>query len=148
MSELIPWMDKEINKMRRDMDRLFNRCWPDIGAELFLEDVSGGFSLETFLTEDTFLIKAVLPGIDPKTLDITISDDKLTIKGSKKEVSVEGSGYYKRVERKLSRFSRTIPLPFHARIREIKATLNNGILNIVVPKQKPQKALYIKIKTI
>ncbi len=114
MSELIPWMDKEINKMRRDMDRLFNRCWPDIGAELFLEDVSRGFSLETFLTEDTFLIKAVLPGIDPKTLDITISDDKLTIKGSKKEVSVEGSGYYKRVERKLSRFSRTIPLPFHA----------------------------------
>ena len=148
MSELIPWMDKEINKMRRDMDRLFNRCWPDIGAELFLEDVSGGFSLETFLTEDTFLIKAVLPGIDPKTLDITVSDDKLTIKGSKKEVSVEGSGYYKRVERKLSRFSRTIPLPFYAQKNEIKATLNNGILNIVVPKQKPQKALYIKIKTI
>ena len=147
MSELIPWMDKEINKMRRDMDRLFNRCWPDIGAELFLEDVSGGFSLETFLTEDTFLIKAVLPGIDPKTLDITVSDDKLTIKGSKKEVSVEGSGYYKRVERKLSRFSRTIPLPFYAQKNEIKATLNNGILNIVVPKQKPQKALYIKIKT-
>jgi len=148
MSELIPWMDKEINKMRRDMDRLFNRCWPDIGAELFLEDVSRGFSLETFLTEDTFLIKAVLPGIDPKTLDITISDDKLTIKGSKKEVSVEGSGYYKRVERKLSRFSRTIPLPFYAQKNEIKATLNNGILNIVVPKKKPQKALYIKIKTI
>jgi HSP20 family protein len=148
MSELIPWMDKEINKMRRDMDRLFNRCWPDIGAELFLEDVSRGFSLDTFLTEDTFLIKAVLPGIDPKTLDITISDDKLTIKGSKKEVSVEGSGYYKRVERKLSRFSRTIPLPFHAQKNEIKATLNNGILNIVVPKKKPQKALYIKIKTI
>ena len=148
MSELIPWMDKEINKMRRDMDRLFNRCWPDIGAELFLEDVSGGFSLETFLTEDVFLIKAVLPGIDPKTLDITVSDDKLTIKGSKKEVSVEGSGYYKRVERKLSRFSRTRPLPFYAQKSEIKATLNNGILNIVVPKQKPQKALYIKIKTI
>ena len=148
MSELIPWMDKEINKMRRDMDRLFSRCWPDIGAELFLEDVSGGISLETLLTEDTFLIKAVLPGIDPKTLDISVTDDKLTIKGSKKEESVEGSGYYKRVERKLSCFSRTIPLPFYTQIREIKATLNRGILNIVVPKWKPQKACCIEIETV
>ncbi|MBL7225509.1 MAG: Hsp20/alpha crystallin family protein [Desulfobacteraceae bacterium] len=148
MSELIPWMDKEINKMRRDMERLFNRFWPDIGTELFLEDVSGGISLETVLTEDTFMIRAVLPGIDPKSLDISVTDDKLTIKGSKKEESVEGSGYYQRIERKLSSFSRTIPLPFHARIREIKATLNKGILNIVVPKWKPQKARYIEIETI
>ena len=148
MSELIPWMDKEINKMRRDMERLFNRFWPDIGAELFLEDVSGGISLETVLTEDTFMIRAVLPGIDPKSLDISVTDDKLTIKGSKKEESVEESGYYQRIERKLSSFSRTIPLPFHARIREIKATLNKGILNIVVPKWKPQKARYIKIETV
>ena len=148
MSELIPWMDKEINKMRRDMERLFNRFWPDIGAELFMEDVSGGISLETILTEDTFMIKAVLPGIDPKTLDISVTDDKLIIKGSKKEESVKGSGYYQRIERKLSSFSRTIPLPFHARIREIKATLNKGILNIVVPKWKPQKVRYIKIETI
>lgn len=148
MSELIPWMDKEINRMRREMERLFNRFWPDIGAELFLEDVSGGISFETVLTEDTFMIRAVLPGIDPKSLGISVTDDKLTIKGSKREASVKGSGYYQRIERKLSSFSRTIPLPFHARIREIKATLNKGILNIVVPKWKPQKVRYIEIETI
>ena len=94
------------------------------------------------------MIRAVLPGIDPKSLDISVTDDKLTIKGSKKEVSVEGNGYYQRVERKLSSFSRTIPLPFHARIREIKATLNKGILNIVVPKWKRQKSRCIEIETI
>jgi len=66
MSELIPWMDKEINKMRREMECLFNRCWPDIGADLFLENISGGILLETVLTEDTFMIRAVLPGIDPQ----------------------------------------------------------------------------------
>ena len=148
MSELIPWMDKEINKMRREMECLFNRCWPDIGADLFLEDISGGISLKTFLTEDTFLIKVVLPGIDSKSLDISVTDNKLTIKGSKKEVSIEGSGYYQRIERKLSSFSRTIPLPFYARIREIKATLNKGILNIVVPKWKPQIARCIEIDCI
>ena len=148
MSELIPWMDKEINKMRRDMDRLFNQCWPDIGADLFLGDVAGRISIETTLTQDAFLIKTVIPGVDPKSLDVTVTDDKLTIKGSKKEESVEGSGYYQRVEKKLSCFSRTIPLPFYARISEIKATINNGILTILVPKRKPQKACCIEIKTI
>ena len=148
MSELIPWMDKEINKMRREMECIFNRCWPDIGADLFLEDISGGISLETVLTEDTFMIRAVLPGIDPKSLNISVTADKLTIKGSKREVSVKGSGYYQRIERKLSSFSRTISLPFHTRIRKIKATLNKGILNIVVPRWKPQKARYIEIETI
>ncbi len=148
MSELIPWMDKEIHKMRREMECLFNRCWPDIGADLFLEDVSGGISFETVLTQDRFIIRAALRGIDPKSLDISVTDDKLTIKGRKKEVSVEGSGYYQRIERKLSSFSRTIPLPFHARIREIKATLNKGILKIVVPRWKPQKVRYIEIETI
>ena len=147
MSELIPWMDKEINKMRRDMDRLFNRCWPDIGADLFLGHVSGRISLETVLKEDAFLIKAVLPGIDPKSLDISVADDRLTIKGSKKEKSVEGCGYYQRVEKKLSCFSRTIPLPFRTRISEIKASLNNGILHIVVPTWKTREVCCIEIKT-
>jgi len=148
MSELIPWMDKEINKMRREMDGLFNRCWPDIGADLFLEDISWGISLETILTEDTFRIRAVLPGIDPKSLDISVTDNKLIIKGSKKEESVKGSGYYQRIERKLSSFCRAIPLPFHVRIREIRATLNKETLNIMVPKWNPQKARYIEIETI
>jgi HSP20 family protein len=148
MSELIPWVDKEISKMRRDMDRLFNQCWPDIGADLFSEDISRGISLETILTQDTFMIKAVLPGVDPKSLDISVTDDKLIIKGCKKEESVAGSGYYQRIERKLSSFSRTVPLPFRARIGEIKATLNRGILNIVVPKWKPQKVRYIEIETV
>ncbi|MBC8418353.1 MAG: Hsp20/alpha crystallin family protein [Pseudomonadota bacterium] len=147
MSELIPWMGKEMNKMRRDIDRLFNRCWADIGADLFMKDVSGGISIETLMTEEAFMITAVLPGINPESLDISVTDDKLTIKGSKKEVSVEGTGYYQRVERKLSSFSRTIPLPFRARIDEIKATLNRGRLSIVVPKWKPQKARCIKIET-
>ena len=147
MSELIPWMDKEINKMRRDMERLFDRYLPDIGAELFLEDVSCGISFDTTSTKDAISIRAVIPGVDPESLDISLADDKLTIKGRKKSESVEGNGFYQRVERKLCSFSRTIPLPFRADTEEIRATLNKGILNILVPRWKPEKARLIKVKT-
>jgi len=141
-------MDKEIDKMRRDVERLFNRCLPDIGAELFSEEVSGGISFDTLLTDDTFTIRAVLPGIDPESLDISIRDDKLTIRGSRKRESVKGAGFYQRVEKRFSSFSRTISLPFHAVAEEVKATLNKGVLNIMVPRWNPEKARNIKIKTV
>ena len=147
MTELILWMDKEINRMRRDMDHLFNRCWPDIGADLLVGGVSGDISLETFPTEDALTIKAVLPGVDPKDLEVFVSDDKLTIKGCKKETSVEGSGYYQRVERKLSSFCRTVTLPSRARIGKIKATFQKDVLNIVVPKWKSKATRCIKIES-
>ena len=147
MSELILWMNKEIDRMRRDMDRLFNRCWPDIGADLLMEGVSGGISLEIFQTEEALTIKAVLSGVDPGSLEISVTDDKLMIKGCKQEASVEGSGYYQRVQRKLSSFSRTVPLPSRARIGKIRATLNKGILKIVVPKWKHRETRSIKIES-
>jgi HSP20 family protein len=147
MTELVLWMDKEINRMRRDMEHLLNQCCPDIGADLLMGGVSGGIPLETFQTDEALTIKAVLPGVSPKDLEILASDEKLTIKGCKKETSIEGSGYYQRVERKLSSFSRTVSLPPRARIGKIKATFNKGILSIVVPKWKPREIRSIKIES-
>ena len=141
MPELILWMDKEINRMRRDLEHLLNQCCPDIGADLLMGGVSGGIPLETFQTDDALTIKAVLPGVSPKDLEIS------AIKGCKKETSIEGSGYYQRVERKLSSFSRTIALPPRARIGKIRATLHKGILNIVVPKWKPREIRNIEIES-
>ena len=147
MTELIPWIHDEINRMRKDMDHLLNRCWPDIGADLLMGGFSGGLSLEILQSDDALTIKAVIPGVDPEDLEVSVADDKLTIKGCKKETSIEGSGYYQRVERKLSSFSRTIPLPPRARIGKIRATLNKGILNIVVPKWKPREIRTIEIES-
>jgi len=146
MAELILWMDKEINRMRRDMDYLLNQYCPDIGADLLMGGFSGGLSLEIFQTDDALTIKAVIPGVDPDDLEVSVTDDRLTIKGCKKETSVEGGGYYQRVERKLSSFCRSVPLPSRARIGGIKATLHGGILKIVVPKWKPRETRSIKIE--
>jgi HSP20 family protein len=146
MTELIPWIHDEINRMRRDMDYLLSRCWPDIGADLLMGGFSGGLSLEISQTDDALTIKAVIPGVDPEDLEVSVADDKLTIKGSRKETSVQEGGYYQRVERKLRSFCRSVPLPSRARIGEIKATLHGGILKIVVPKWKTRETRFIKIE--
>lgn len=148
MTELILWMDKEINRMRKDMDYLLSRCWPDIGADLLVGRVSGGISLETFQTDAALTIKVALPGVDPKDLEVIAGEDKLTIKGCKREASVQESGYYQRVERKLRSFCRAVPLPTRARVGKIKATFSNGTLTIVVPKWKPQETRRIEVEAV
>jgi len=146
MSELILWKNREMDKLRRDMDRLFNRFWPDIGADLFLGEVSASISIDTVSTDNAFIIKASLPGIDPESLKISVAEDKLTIKGCRREEAVGEGGYYQKVERRLRSFSRTVIIPFRVNIDKIKATFNNGILNVVVPKWSPKKAHYIRIE--
>ena len=146
MSELILWMDKEMNKMKRDMDRLFRESWPEIGVGLFREKVSQHIQIETFLTEEAFIIRAVIPGVDPENLDILLKDYQLTIKGRKKEETAEEDGYCRQMVRKLRSFQRTVPLPFKAVPEQIKATLNSDVLDIQIPRQDQGKKRYVKIE--
>lgn len=146
MSELILWMDREMNKMRRDMDRLFRETWTEIGVSLFQEKVSQQIPVETYMTDDAFIVRAVLPGVDPESLDISVTDYNLTIRGSKKEDSEEDNGYCHKMQRKLRSFKRTVPVPFKASPENIKATLNRDVLTIRMVKEDPHLKRYIKIE--
>ena len=146
MSELILWMDKEMNKMKRDMDRLFRESRPEIGVGLFQEKVSQHMPVETFMTKEAFIIRAVIPGVDPENLDISVKDYQLTIKGRKKEETVESDGYCRQMVRKLRSFQRTVPLPFKAVPERIKATLNSDVLDIQIPRQDLEKKRRVRIE--
>lgn len=146
MRELIPWINDEIDRMRRDMDQLLSRCWPYIGADLLAGGVSGALPLEVSHSEEAMTIRALVPGVDPEDLEVSVTDEKLTIIGCRKETSVADGGFYQRVERKLRSFRRSIPLPARARIGGIKATLRGGILTVVIPKWKARETRLIKIE--
>jgi len=146
MSELILWKDREIDKLRRDIDRLFDRCRSDFGTSCFLGDVSDDFPIKITETKEILIVRAALEGVNPEDLDVSVTNDTLlTIRGEKREKSVEGSGYYRRVERRFRSFSRTLRLPCRVKVGEIKATYKDGILNILMPKWAPEKARGIKI---
>ncbi|MEW6409414.1 MAG: Hsp20/alpha crystallin family protein [Nitrospirota bacterium] len=96
--------------------------------------------------KDEIVVKVELPGIEKDQVDITLSEDTLTIKGeAKKEEEVKDEDYY-RCERCYGSFSRTINLPARVQGDKSKATFKNGILEICLPKAEEAKPKEIKVE--
>jgi HSP20 family protein len=128
------------------MDRLLNRFRDDFCSPLLLKGFRDEPYLELTETQDDLLLKAEIPDLKPKDLDITISDDLLTIKAEvKEEIFSEGEGFRERTQ-SCSYFSRTVQLPCKVHVNEVRASYRDGILNLVMPKCKPETSREIKIK--
>ena len=146
MAELIIWKNQEINRLKKDMDRLLARFRDDFCSPLLVKGFREEPYLELSETQEELILKAEIPDVRPKDLDITISDDLLTIKAEVKEESFsEGEGFNERTE-SCSSFSRTVQLPCKVHVDEARASYRDGILNIIIPKCKPETARGIKIK--
>jgi HSP20 family protein len=146
MSELIPWKNQELDKLRKEMDRLFDWCRSDVGRTLLPESVRESPHMDITETEDSLILIVALPGFDTKELDLSVKDNRLTLKGRKKEETVESSGFFQRVERRIGSFSRTIPLPFKVKAEDIKAVFKQGVLRVVIQKPGPKGAQSIQIE--
>jgi HSP20 family protein len=95
--------------------------------------------------EHELLVKADLPGIDPKELDIRVENNVLTIRGERKfEKKVEQDNYL-RVERTYGSFRRSFALANTVNPEGIKADYQNGVLTVAVPKREEAKPKQIKI---
>ena len=147
MSELILWKEREMNRLREDMDRLFKSCGHDAGLSLFLEKTSESIAVKTIVTRDSFIVEVVLGDMPPDNMEVTIASEKLIIKGSKKEHTAgnKTSSWFE--ERCVNTFIQTIPLPFKIEISEVKAVLRGNLLKINLPRWKPEKIYLIAIET-
>ena len=146
MPGLIIWKNQEINKLRRDMDRLFARIWDDFGMPQFQRPPRDIPFIDLSETEDDLILKAEIPGLNPEDLDVSITDDILTIKGEMKIEFVKERENYHRMERRYESFSRSIQLPCRIMIEDVEATYREGIVTIIMPKCKPEMSQKIKIK--
>ena len=143
---LVPWRPfEELTSFRREMDRLWDRFFSERPALEFLER---GWepSLDISETKGDLVVKAELPGIDPKDIDISLAGDTLTIKGEKKQEKEEKEENYHRIERSYGAFSRMVKLPMSVQNDKIKASYQNGVLKITLPKSEEEKKKQIKIK--
>ncbi len=146
MAGLIVWKNQEIDKLRRDIDRLFDRLWDDFGVPLSTRIEREIPSIDLSETEDTLIIRAEVPGINPEDLEISITDNILTIRGEMKQVDNEKRGDYHRMERRYGYFSRTLQLPCKIVTENVQATYKKGVLSIVMPKCEQVSAPVIRIK--
>jgi HSP20 family protein len=147
MSELILWKEREINRLRKDMDRLFKSCGYDAGLSVFLEKTYENIPIETVVTRDSFIVKAVIKDMDPENLDLVITNEKLAIKGRRKKPTVNNRACSWFEDRCVNTFIRTIPLPFRIETSEVKAVFRGNLLKIVMPRWKPEKIYVISIET-
>lgn len=103
-------------------------------------------ALDVSETEDEYLVKASVPGIDPDNLDISITNNMLTIQGEKRaEEEREGEQYHIR-ERRFGRFARTISLPRTVNEDDIQANYEDGVLTLHMPKSEEAKPRKIEVK--
>jgi len=141
---LTPFRDFE--RTTKEMDRFWDsflegtlRKRGEDGTEWFP-------SLDVSETKGDFVVKAELPGIDPKDIDISLSDGMLTIKGEKKREKEEKEADYHLVERSYGAFVRSVQLPKEVQGNKISASYKDGILKITLPKSEEAKKKEVKIK--
>ena len=135
MKSLAPWNQyQELTRWHRDIDDLFQRFF--VGDRAGSDQLPGtGWmpAMEVFEREGQYVIRADVPGIDPKEVEVSILNDALTIRGERKkshEVK-EKESYYS--EAAYGRFERRLALPKGIDPEKITARFENGVLEISVP---------------
>jgi HSP20 family protein len=144
--EISPWRPFEFERMRRDMDRMWDSFF-DERSRRKLEDRGEWLpSLDVSETKNEIVVKAEIPGIDPKDMDISLTDGVLTIKGEKKQEKEERDENYHLIERSYGTFARSVRLPKEVTNDKIGATYKNGLLTVTLPKSEETRKKEIKIK--
>lgn len=95
--------------------------------------------------EKEIVLKADLPGIDKDDLDITVTNDVVTLKGERKSGETTENECYYCQESSYGSFERSIPLPDKVLSDEAQASLKNGVLTLTLPKSEPQGAFKVKV---
>ncbi len=160
IKDLIPWARKDhapepgkseenpIAALQRDMNKVFDNFLHRFGS-LDWPWGSGEAKSDVVETDNAIEVSIELPGMEMKDIDITVSDDLLTVKGEKKiERQEEKKGYYIS-ERSYGAIYRTIPLPPGVDGEKAEATFKNGVLTIRLP-QTPEaqaKVKHIEVKS-
>ena len=134
--------------LHREMNRMFDDFFRDLEASPY---ESGG-SWETFSPsidvredEKEVIVKAELPGMDEKDIDVSLTDNGLTIKGEKKaEKEEKGKDYWHR-EASYGAFQRVIPLPAGLNPEKVAARFKNGVLTVTLPRFEEVKSKGRKI---
>lgn len=126
---------------QEDLNRVFRRGWlraPEAGA-------TWAPSVDVYETEDSLVIDAEVPGIDPKDIEVLLEDGVLTLKGERKLEKEVQEENYQRIERAYGAFQRSIRLPSEVDEDSVSAGYDNGVLKITVPKVEPKKPKSVKI---
>lgn len=136
-----------ISELHQALDHMFEPTWFD--RENWISNVVGSNwtpSIDIKEQENQYVIRANVPGVDPKNIDVSIDKGTLTIKGHNETETKHEDENYLHMERSQGSFYRSISLPNAADSSKISAKTKNGVLEIIVPKTKESQSKKIQIK--
>jgi HSP20 family protein len=152
MFDILPWKrnkENHANELRRQFDTMYDRFFePDFmpSASVFGK---GKWGPKLVISEGRkdIIVKAEIPGIEAKDLDISIDGRLLNIRGEKKQEQTEEDETYYRIERSYGYFNRTIELPAEVDPNKVDAGYKKGILKIKLRKTKSSETKRVKVTT-
>ena len=149
MPDIVEWKPfREVSRLRREMDRLWDDFFgPARRAFRPLGEPEWAPAVDVSEAPDKVVVKAEVPGMEAKDINISLSGDILTIKGEKKSEREEKKENYHLVERSYGSFSRSLRLPAAVDANKIEAVYKKGVLTITCPKKEEAKPKAIEIKT-
>jgi HSP20 family protein len=135
----------EMARMRGEIDRLFEDAF-NAPVGKWEHNAVWGFPLDVTEGEELFTLKAAVPGMNPDDLDITITDNVLTIKGEMQEEEVRDEEKIHLRERRFGSFMRSISLPTPVESDNVSASVANGVLTLQIPKAEAVKPKRISVR--
>jgi HSP20 family protein len=103
-------------------------------------------SLDLSETKDALVVKADVPGMELKDIQVSLQEQMLTIKGEKKQEKEEKDEEFHRVERSYGAFTRALRLPVPVDTSKVAASFKNGVLTVTLPKTPAAKGTAIPVK--
>lgn len=123
--------------MAKDNKKLEDEGW--------LEEYEGQLAIDAYQTNDSVIIKAPIAGVKPQDLEISITDEVVSVRGKRQQETGPEEADYFCQECYWGSFSRSYVLPIAVDSDKAKADLNDGILTITIPKQDKAKTRILKI---
>ena len=135
---------REIDAVRREMDRLFSDLTATSDSD-FLNRNSFMPAIELMETDEQIILKLEVPGIASEDLDIQATAEAVTITGERKQQAAQEGEGYNRSEFRYGQFSRVVPMPVQVQNTQAKANYQDGLLILTLPKAEAEKNKVTKV---
>ena len=140
---LIRWQSpfQEMETLRRQMDQMFDEM---VGVNREAQ-ISWKPAVELKDTDDSLILRAEIPGVEGKDLDIQVTREAVAIRGEHRyEKKAEDKGYF-RTEFRYGKFQRVVALPVAVQNDQVKAEFKDGILTLTLPKVTEARHKVVKV---
>ena len=144
MSSIMRWDPfRDLSTLQERVNRLFESNFASRRDESTL--TAWAPAVDAYETENELVIKADLPDVPEKELDVRVENNMLTIHGERKFEQEAKEENYLRMERAYGSFSRSFSLPNTVNTEAVKAEYKDGVLRITLPKRAESKPKQVKI---